>query len=676
MRKFETVLIANRGEIAIRVMRAARALGYRTVAVYSEADARAPHVAYADTAVSIGEAAPGASYLNVEHLIDAAKATGAQAIHPGYGFLSENARFAQACVDNGLVFIGPSPEAIRWMGDKAGARRRMAQAGVPCVPGYDGTDQSDATLLAQAERIGLPLMVKAAAGGGGRGMRLVERMEDVPHALKSARAEAQSAFGSGALILERAVRRPRHVEIQVFGDSLGNVIHLGERDCSVQRRHQKVLEEAPCPVMTPELRERMGAAAVAAARAIDYVGAGTVEFLLDQAGSYYFLEMNTRIQVEHPVTEAVTGIDLVQWQFQVAEGLGLSVTQDAVTLTGHAIEARLYAEDVPAGFLPSTGRIECWQRPSGPGIRCDDGIETGSVVSPHYDPMLAKIIASGPTREVARARLIEALKSTVIVGPRSNRDFLIAALRKETFVSGGATTAFIAEEFPAPGWQPPAISDEELAMAGMLLYLHQRDRLADASLGVAPELLDWSSDGIKYSRFELADRDVVVRPTGDQTYELTLDETAVFAIARIRREGREAGLSLNGIDRSLRYACPARNRIDISHDGRGFSLEDKLTRGRTGADAAAGGNVLAPMHGLILDIFVGPGQRVERGTRLAVLEAMKMQHDVVAPQAGEVSRIQCEAGRQVPSGALLFVLTDPDESSTAAAGMPSGPAAD
>jgi len=670
MRKFDTVLIANRGEIALRVMRAARALGYRTVAVYSDADARAPHVAYADAAASIGGAAPGASYLNAERLIEAAKATGAQAIHPGYGFLSENAQFAQACLDNGLVFIGPSPDAIRWMGDKAGARRRMAQAGVPCVPGYDGADQSDATLLEEAERIGMPLMVKAAAGGGGRGMRLVERIEDVPHALKSARAEAQSAFGSGALILERAVRRPRHVEIQVFGDSLGGVIHLGERDCSVQRRHQKVLEESPCPVMTPDLRARMGEAAVAAARAIDYVGAGTVEFLLDQEGNYYFLEMNTRIQVEHPVTEEVTGIDLVQWQFQVAEGLGLGVTQADVNLAGHAIEARLYAEDVPAGFLPSTGRIEYWQRPSGPGIRCDDGIETGTTVSPYYDPMLAKIIGSGPTREVARARLIEALKSTVIVGPRSNRDFLIAALQNESFVRGEATTAFIAEEFPSPGWQSPAISDEELAMAGVLLYLHLRDRFAQASIGIAPELLDWSSDGVKYSRFKLADRDLVVRPTGDQAYELTLDQTSVFLITRVRREGLEASLSMNGIDRSLSYVCPARNRIYISHDGRGFMLEDKLTGERTGADAAAGGNVLAPMHGLILDIFVVPGQQVAKGTRLAVLEAMKMQHDIIAPQAGEVSRIQCEAGRQVASGALLFALAVSGESK-AAAGTPS-----
>ncbi|WP_423453893.1 acetyl/propionyl/methylcrotonyl-CoA carboxylase subunit alpha [Ottowia sp. VDI28] len=666
MRKFETILIANRGEIAIRVMRAARALGYRTVAVYSDPDAAAPHVGYADTAVAIGEAAPSASYLNIERLIGAAKASGAQAVHPGYGFLSENARFAQACADNGLVFIGPSPNAIRWMGDKAGARRRMAEAGVPCVPGYDGEDQSEATLLKEAGRIGMPLMVKAAAGGGGRGMRLVNQLEEVPHALKSARAEAQNAFGSGALILERAVQRPRHVEIQVFGDSLGNVVHMGERDCSVQRRHQKVIEESPCPVMTPELRARMGAAAVAAARAIDYVGAGTVEFLLDQENNYYFLEMNTRIQVEHPVTEAVTGIDLVQLQIQAAEGLGLGLTQEDVNLTGHAIEARLYAEDVAAGFLPSTGQIECWQRPSGPGIRCDDGIEQGMVVSPYYDPMLAKIIASGPTRDVARARLIEALKASIIIGPHSNRDFLIDTLEKSTFVNGGATTAFIAEEFPQSKWQPAEVSDHALAMAGMLLYLHRRDRWLEKCIGVPPELLDWSSDGIKYSRFNLAGRDIVVRPAGVQAYEIVLGEKTLFQIARVRREGFKASLSLNGIDRSVLHVCADHNQIYISHDGHGHHLKDKLAGERLGTDAASGGNVPAPMHGVILDLFVSAGQKVEKGTRLAVLEAMKMQHDIVAAQAGEISEILCEKGKQVASGALLFKVAATESPEVAA----------
>ena len=665
MKNFDTVLVANRGEIAIRVLRAAQALGYRTVAVYSDADVDAPHVACADVAVWIGAAAPSASYLNIERLIAAAKESGAQAIHPGYGFLSENAEFAQACAENDFVFIGPSPDAMRWMGDKAGARRRMTEAGVSCVPGYDGADQSEATLLKEADRIGMPLMVKAAAGGGGRGMRLVERMEDVQNALVSARTEAQNAFGSGTLILERAIRRPRHVEIQVFGDSLGTVVHMGERDCSIQRRHQKVIEESPCPVLTPELRDQMGAAAVAAARSINYVGAGTVEFLLDQDQNYYFLEMNTRIQVEHPVTEAVTGIDLVQLQFQVAQGLPLGITQAEVQLTGHAIEARLYAEDVAAGFLPSTGHIDLWQRPSGPGIRCDDGIENGTSVSPYYDSMLAKIIASGPTREVARARLIKALKSTVIVGPQSNRDFLIATLEKKTFVEGGATTAFIAEEFEQATWQAPLPSDEELAMAGVLLYLHRRDRCVRQSTGVASELLNWSSHGVSYARFKLAGREVVVRTRGSDRYEVEFEDQSHLQLSRIGRDGLNASIYLTGVYRSLLFWCSDANRIFLSHNGRGFKLEDQLAAQSGGGASSGGGDVLAPMHGLILEIFVETGQKVEKGTRLAVLEAMKMQHDIVALEAGEVAQVQCEKGKQAASGDLLFKLKlDADEQAT------------
>jgi len=665
MRKFDTILIANRGEIAIRVIRAARALGLRTVAVYSEADAHAPHVALADAAVAIGAAAPADSYLNIAHLIEAARASGAQAVHPGYGFLSENAQFAQACLDHGLVFIGPSPEAIHSMGDKAGARRRMAQANVPCVPGYDGEDQADATLLREAERIGLPLMVKAAAGGGGRGMRLVTRQEDVAQALASARAEAQNAFGSGALILERAVQNARHVEIQVFGDSQGNVIHLGERDCSVQRRHQKVIEESPSPAVTPELRARMGAAAVAAARAIQYVGAGTVEFLLDQDNQYYFLEMNTRIQVEHPVTEAVTGIDLVQLQIQVAQGLPLGLAQEDVHLNGHAIEVRLYAEDAAAGFLPSTGRISHWQRPAGAGVRCDDGIEAGMDVSPWYDPMLAKIIASGPTREAARARLMAALKSTVLVGVQNNRDFLLDVLAHDAFVQGAATTAFIGETFGQAPWSPPTASDLDVVMAAVLLHLHRRDCLAQKTLGMDDDLLDWSSDGTQYSRLRMAGRDVRVRATGRGAYALQLNGDAVFRIGQVRRDGVTASLTVDGVARAVQYACVDANHVYVSRDGKGFALEDALaTKGSAADAAAAGGSVAAPMHGVIQEVFVQAGQAVEKGARLAVLEAMKMQHDILAPQAGEVTEVLCEKGRQVASGALLFALTAASSATT------------
>ncbi|HEY7800611.1 MAG TPA: acetyl-CoA carboxylase biotin carboxylase subunit, partial [Hyphomonadaceae bacterium] len=416
-----TLLVANRGEIALRIMRTARRMGLRTVAVYSDADANAPHVKFADDAVRIGPGPVGESYLSIENIIAAAKSSGATAIHPGYGFLSENAKFAKAVEKAGLTFVGPPPAAIDAMGDKARAKRKMIESGVPCVPGYEGEDQSAKAFANAAAKVGYPVMIKAAAGGGGRGMRIVEKAGDLETALKTARSEAQNAFGNGDLILEKAIVRPRHVEIQVFADSHGAVIHLGERDCSVQRRHQKVIEEAPCPVMTPDLRERMGAAAVEAARAVDYVGAGTVEFLLDESDAFYFLEMNTRLQVEHPVTEMVTGIDLVALQLRVARGEALGIAQHDVTLNGHAIEVRLYAEDPEAGFLPSSGHVHLFHAPTDEGVRVDAGVETAGDVSAFYDPMLAKIVAHGATRDEARRRLISALSSTAVFGPRTNR---------------------------------------------------------------------------------------------------------------------------------------------------------------------------------------------------------------------------------------------------------------
>ena len=414
---FSKILVANRGEIAWRVMRTAKAMGYRTVAVYSDADKDAPHVAFADEAVRIGPPPVGESYLSIDRILEAAHKSGADAIHPGYGFLSENEAFATACEKAGLVFIGPPPAAIAAMGNKAAAKRRMIDAGVPCVPGYQGADQSDANLEKEARKIGLPVMVKAAAGGGGRGMRLVERDADLLEAIRTARAEAESAFGSGELILEKAVVDARHVEIQVFADAHGNVIHLGERDCSVQRRHQKVIEEAPSPAVNADLRNRMGAAAVAAARTIGYRGAGTVEFLLGADGAFYFLEMNTRLQVEHPVTEAITGQDLVAWQLKVAAGEKLPLTQEQVKFSGHAIEVRLYAEDAYAGFLPQTGRIDVWRPAAGPGIRVDHGMKDGLAISPFYDPMIAKVIAHGANREEARTRLVQALARHRRAGP-------------------------------------------------------------------------------------------------------------------------------------------------------------------------------------------------------------------------------------------------------------------
>jgi len=472
---FSKILVANRGEIAWRVMRTAKAMGYRTVAVYSDADKDAPHVAFADEAVRIGPPPVGESYLSIERILEAAKASGADALHPGYGFLSENEAFAAACGKAGLTFIGPPPAAIAAMGNKAAAKRRMIEAGVPCVPGYQGADQNDDHLATAARKIGLPVMVKAAAGGGGRGMRLVERDGDLLEAIRTARAEAESAFGSGELILEKAVVDARHVEIQVFADNHGNVIHLGERDCSVQRRHQKVIEEAPSPAVDAGLRSRMGAAAVAAAEAIGYRGAGTVEFLLGGDGAFYFLEMNTRLQVEHPVTEAITGLDLVDWQLRVARGERLPLTQEQVTLAGHAIEVRLYAEDPAANFTPQTGQIDVWSPAEETGLRIDHGILTGAQITPFYDPLLAKVIAYGEDREESRRRLIRGLVNSSALGIATNKEFLIQILEEQEFIDGEATTAFIARHFGADRAAEQA-DPAVVALAAVLLAGWRSDR--------------------------------------------------------------------------------------------------------------------------------------------------------------------------------------------------------
>ncbi len=438
---FFKILIANRGEIALRIMRTARRLGYGVVAVYSDADRDALHVREADQAVRIGEALPAQSYLRIEAIIAAAKASGAGAIHPGYGFLAENEDFAQACRDAGLVFIGPSPEAIRSMGNKAGAKDIMQAAGVPCVPGYQGADQGDAVMLAEAKKIGFPVMIKAVAGGGGRGMRLVADAAAFPDALRSARSEAQGAFGDPTVILERAIVDPRHIEIQVFGDRYGHAVHLGERDCSVQRRHQKLIEEAPSPQVTPKLRARMGAVAVAAVKSIRYEGAGTLEFLLDKNGEFYFMEMNTRLQVEHPVTEAITGLDLVELQLRVASGEPLGLEQEDIKFAGHAIEVRLCSEDAGHDFMPQSGKMALWQMPE--GVRVEHALQSGSEIPPFYDSMIAKIISHGADRNEARGRLICALEQTAAFGVTTNQGFLISCLRHPGFAAGEATTAFI-----------------------------------------------------------------------------------------------------------------------------------------------------------------------------------------------------------------------------------------
>src|SRR6201994_1344769 len=480
---FFKILIANRGEIALRIMRTARRLGYGVVAVYSDADRDALHVREADAAVRIGESLPAQSYLNIPAIIAAAKASGAGAVHPGYGFLADNENFARACRDAGLVFIGPSPEAIKAMGNKAGAKEIMQKAGVPCVPGYQGADQSDAVMLMEAKKVGFPVMIKAVSGGGGRGMRLVADAAAFPDALRSARSEAQGAFGDATVILERAIVDPRHIEIQVFGDAFGNAIHLGERDCSVQRRHQKLIEETPSPAVSPELRARMGAVAVAAVKALRYEGAGTLEFLLDSSGAFYFMEMNTRLQVEHPVTEAITGLDLVELQLRVAAGEPLGLAQDDVKFSGHAIEVRLCSEDADADFMPQSGTMARWRMPD--GARVEHALQSGAEIPPFYDSMIAKLISHGATRDEARGTLICGLEQALAFGVTTNQAFLTACLRHPAFAKGEATTAFIGshrdelvngshrEEAPAEGVA------SEVALAGLLLHVthpHARSR--------------------------------------------------------------------------------------------------------------------------------------------------------------------------------------------------------
>ncbi len=660
MTRFTSILVANRGEIACRVIRTARAQGYRTVAVYSDADARAPHVLMADEAVHIGPSPVNESYLVVENILAAASASGAQAIHPGYGFLSENADFARACEDAGLVFIGPRPDAIHLMGNKAEAKRRMIAAGVPCVPGYEGENQSDATLLSEGAKIGLPLMVKAAAGGGGRGMRLVDDAQELANAIKLARAEATSAFGSGDLILEKAIVRPRHVEVQVFGDSHGNLVHLGERDCSVQRRHQKVVEEAPCPVMTPALREQMGAAAVAAARSINYRGAGTVEFLLDEHGDFYFLEMNTRLQVEHPVTELITGRDLVALQLQVAQGESLGFTQDDVTLTGHAIEVRLYTEDPSQDFLPTSGPVDLWSEPTGSAVRVDSGICSGQLISPFYDPMVAKIIASGPTREIARLRLIEALKDTVLFGPHHNRDFLVACLEKECFAAGEATTAFIAEEFAAGEIADMQPTFTDSAVAAVLELALQHRELYDRSVIVAPALRDWSSAGALVSRKQYSHgetvHDLSVTPQGRARY-LVRDGDNAAVIELLSMADSIAHVAIDEVQHIARYHLPEEGRLYLSIGGRAAQYRDMIRLDGVQDQAGGSGRIVAPMHGLLLEVHVASGDTVEAGQTLAVLEAMKMHYEIVADATGEVASVMAMAGTQVAADDLLIEIT-------------------
>lgn len=648
MSTFKKILIANRGEIAVRVMRTARAMGYRTVAVYSRADANAEHVRQADQSVCIGESLPAQSYLNIESIIAAAHASGADAVHPGYGFLAENAAFAQACRDAGLVFIGPSPEAILSMGDKAGAKRLMQAAGVPCIPGYQGEDQRADTLAAEAERIGWPVMIKATAGGGGRGMRLVNSAAAFAEQLQSAQSEALHAFGDATVILERAIVAPRHIEIQVFADQHGHAIHLGERDCSVQRRHQKVIEEAPSPAVDAALRARMGATAVAAAKTIAYEGAGTLEFLLDAQGNYWFMEMNTRLQVEHPVTEAVTGLDLVELQLRVAAGEPLPLTQDDVRITGHAIEVRLCAEDPQQGFLPQSGTLAAW-RPS-PALRTEHALCDGAEVPPFYDSMIAKLVASGRTRDEARQRLLAGLRDTVALGLPTNQPLLARALAHPVFAQGGATTAFIGDHLDALLAPDAALDTRAALLAALLLQTGARGWPSPLAHRL-PNALRFALDGRVHA--------ARVTPLGAARFEIALDDAAPASLALLALAD----------DGSLRFACDGvadqalvargAEHIDVHFQGRAFRLDDLTHAAVPRADASGGDGLLrASMNGRVVALLAAEGDTVAAGQPLVTLEAMKMEHVHCAPRAGRVAALHVAIGAQVAARHVVAEIAE------------------
>jgi len=644
------ILIANRGEIACRIQRTAQALGYRTVAVFSDADAEAPHVKMADQAVHIGPAPVQQSYLNIPAILNAARRSGADAIHPGYGFLSENAEFARACEQAGLIFIGPSVEAIELMGSKRQSKIAMLEAGVPCIAGYQGAEQDDATLLREAERIGYPLMIKASAGGGGRGMRLLHSAADLPAQLRTARSEALNGFGSDELILEQALIEPRHVEVQLFGDQHGNLIYLGERDCSIQRRHQKVIEEAPCPVMTAELRQAMGEAALKAGRAVNYVGAGTVEFLLDARGQFYFLEMNTRLQVEHPVTELITGLDLVAWQLLVAEGQPLPLTQDQVQLNGHAMEVRLYAEDPAQEFLPQTGRVEAWEPALQQGARIDHGLLEGQSISPFYDPMLGKLIAFGATREEARRKLLRAVQDTVLLGVQSNQRLLASLLQHPQFISGEFSTAFIARHFSEHPCLHRYIPDaEELAIATVLFY-------QSSALAHRAPLTGWrnnTSVPLHY-RLGLDDQNWTAQllahaqgaftvQVAERTLELTL----------IDQDAQSLILEIDGLRQRHAYRLVNGHLWLFTHPG-SLRLEDRTHAVIDSQTSVSSGTLKAPMDGAIVDVLVSEGSPVSKGQLLVVLEAMKMEHPLKAGIDGVLTRVQVKVGDQVKNRQVLL----------------------
>ena len=671
---FKKILIANRGEIACRIAATARRMGIQTVAVYSDADASAKHVQACDEAVHVGGSAPKDSYLRWERILEAAKATGAEAVHPGYGFLSENSDFAKACTAAGLVFIGPPASAILAMGLKAESKRLMESAGVPLVPGYHGADQDPALLQLEADRIGYPALIKASAGGGGKGMRVVEKSEDFAAALASCKREAINSFGSDAVLIEKYVQRPRHIEIQVFGDTQGNCVYLFERDCSVQRRHHKVLEEAPAPGMTEVLRAQMGAAAVAAAQAVNYVGAGTVEFIVEQTAydqpesmKFFFMEMNTRLQVEHPVTEAITGLDLVEWQLRVASGESLPLRQDELRIQGHAIEARICAENPDNNFLPATGTLQVYSKPQATSfergtIRIDDGVREGDTISPFYDSMVAKLIVHGDTREQALARLDTALAQTHIVGLNTNVQFLRHVVRSHAFATAQLDTALIQRESAVLFKQDP-VGLQAAAAAVIADALHAEF----AKQGADPfsRRDGWQSHGTTRRRFELEYDGLPVCAVLTCTSPLRLQvgegaESDLQFTPQPTSQGDGLWVQFNGqrIHSAVHTQDKASDGLRHVFTPQGSTrirLLDPLAH--SGEAATEVGRLTAPMPGKVVSFSVKAGDKVKAGQALAVMEAMKMEHTVQAPHDGTVAELLYAPGDQVAEGAELLKLS-------------------
>lgn len=662
---FKKILIANRGEIACRVAATAKRLGIQTVAVYSDADAQAKHVAACDEAVHIGGNAPKDSYLRWERILDAAQQTGAQAIHPGYGFLSENEDFANACAQAGLVFIGPPASAIRAMGLKAESKQLMEKAGVPLVPGYHGTDQNPELLQSEADRIGYPALIKASAGGGGKGMRLVEKREDFAAALASCQREAINSFGNDAVLIEKYVLRPRHIEIQVFGDTQGNVVYLFERDCSVQRRHQKVLEEAPAPGMTPALRAKMGEAAVAAAKAVGYVGAGTVEFIVEQPGGYdqpeamqfYFMEMNTRLQVEHPVTEAITGEDLVEWQLRVAAGQPLPKRQDELQIIGHAIEARICAENPDNGFLPATGTLHVYRKPTCSSfaisdVRVDDGVREGDAISPFYDSMIAKLIVHGDTREQALARLDAALAQTQIVGLSSNVQFLRHVVKSEAFAQAKLDTALIERE-KAVLFQQTAVPTPLAVAIAVAQQLQAEQALETADPFSRRD--GWHSHGTVRRSFTFVQDSATIQAVLTYGHHGTpqLQVGDVEAPLHWQPQGDGLLVEFAGARSTAQVHVTGEARHIFTPRGAAvLQLQDPLAH--AGEGHSEGGRLTAPMPGKLVSFAVKAGDTVTKGQALAVMEAMKMEHTIAAPANGVVQELLYAPGDQVAEGAELI----------------------